>query len=333
MKYEKEQIQELCSHFNLLDYIEEEYHPIRRGNEYAFRCPLHDDDHPSASINPETNEWFCHRCHIGGGVIQWFIKVEHLTFDDTIEKLKGLTGIDIRPTYTASSYKFFKELKGMTEQERPTVNRELLPDSYMDRFDIPAEGEPHEWIKEGIVPEMIQKYGIRIDQRGNRIVYPVYDNNGKLIGAKGRTRFDGYKLLGLTKYINYTKIRKTDFFAGMYENRQAIIDSGECIVVEGLKSVMKIDSYGYSNCIAAETSILNDDQAKILIQMGVKDCVLAFDQDVTEREAMKSANKLKRFMNVYLVIDRNGLLSEKQSPCDCGKEIWDRLYNERRKVV
>lgn len=333
MKYEREQLEELCSHFNLLEYVEEDYEPVRKGNDYMIHCPCHVDKTASLSIKADGSSFYCHSCHRGGGAIQWFMKIEGMNFYDAVDKLKQLTGVDIRPTETASSFKFFKELKGITEHETKTVEREILSDDYLDRFAIPADGEPHEWLEEGITSDMIRKYNIRIDQIGNRIVYPVYDNEDRLIGAKGRTRFENYKLLGLTKYINFKKIGTTDFFQGMHENRKAIIDSGECIVVEGIKSVMKIDGFGYQNAVAAETSIINDDQAKILIKMGVKNCVLAFDQDVNETEAMKSANKLKRFMNVYLIIDRNGLLQSKQSPCDCGKGVWDQLYRERRKVV
>jgi DNA primase len=96
---------------------------------------------------------------------------------------------------------------------------------------------------------------------------------------------------------------------------------------------MKVDGFGYNNAVSAETSVLNDDQARVLIELGCRDIVFAFDQDVSFNDALKSARKVKHWANCYVMYDRNGLLQAKDSPCDRGKEVWDRLYKERQKIV
>ena len=334
VSYDREQIKELCDRFNLFEYIDENYEVARYGDECMVHCPAHVDKNASLAVNTKTNEFYCHSCHAGGGPIQWFMKIEKLSFQQAVDKLSDLTGVEVKKTYKPSSLKFFNELKSIDEMQfYVPPERQILTLDYYNQFEIPPDGEPAEWITEGISQEMIRKYDIRLDTKGNRIVYKVYDNDDNFIAVKGRTRFANYKLLGITKYINYQRISKTDYLQGMHENRNNIIKSGECIVLEGIKSVMKIDSFGYSNAVAIETSVLNDDQARILIKLGCHDIVFAFDQDVSFGDALKSANKVKQWTNCYIMYDRDGLLQQKDSPCDRGKEIWDRLYKERRKVV
>lgn len=336
MGYEREQINELCSHLDLVEYVGRDYELKRNGDEYSLHCPCHKDLNPSMYISKTKNSFYCHSCRRKGGPLQWLISIENLTFAQAIEKLKKLTGIDIIATETASSLKFFKSMFGITHKCQKEVVRQILPEAYLNQFQVPPDGEPHEWIAEGITQEMIRKYNVLLDPRSNKIVYPVRDNDGNLIGAKGRTRFKDYKLLGIKKYSNYTRIGTTDFFQGMYENRTSILQKSEIIIFESIKSVMLADGWGYDNCVAAETSLINDYQAKILIKMGIKNVVVAFDNDVDYEAILSVANKIKRYVNVFIICDDKGLLgdkTEKLSPCDRGREIWEELYREKKRIV
>jgi hypothetical protein len=98
---------------------------------------------------------------------------------------------------------------------------------------------------------------------------------------------------------------------------------------------MKVEEWGYDNWLASETSCLNDEQVKILIDMKIKNIVIAFDNDDEIDKIMECTKLLKKFTNVYYIHDRNKLLGKKEdkmSPCDAGKEIWETLYNERVKI-
>ena len=90
---------------------------------------------------------------------------------------------------------------------------------------------------------------------------------------------------------------------------------------------------------SSETSYLNDDQVLILIKLNVKDVIIAYDNDVDFTKIKKCTAKLKRFVNVYVVLDRKskkdkllGSSEDKLSPVDKGREVWETLYRERRKV-
>ena len=332
MDYDSEELKSVCDSFDLLNYIEQSgYEPKRRGDEYVMSCPIHaNDDTPSLFISPEKQRWYCFGCKNKGSIIDWFIKVEHLTYRQAVDKLCRLTGAELKPMQTASSLAFFKSL---IREPPKMVDREILPESYYDQFEVPMEGEPKLWLDEGIKPEMIRKYNIRINRKANRIMYPVYDNNDNLIGAKGRTMFQNYKILGISKYMNMKPIGALDYFQGMHENRAAVLQKGEAIIFEGIKSVMLADGFGYSNCISAETSVINDAQARILIEMGIRDVVIAFDSDVTNDKLRPSVDKLRNFVNLYVIKDKRKLLGEKMSPVDIGENVWKELYMERVKYV
>ena len=333
MKYDREKIKELASQVNLLEYASRHYFFKRAGGNWYTNCPLHQDDTPSLSINEEDNYFYCFSCKRGGSIIQWFQYFEGLSYDESVQKLCRIldTSLDeckvIEHTDTMNVYE--KLIKKPSQKKRKEVTREILDDSAFDRFD---DDTPAEWVAEGIDADVMKKFNIRIDNRSNRIVYPVYDADLNLIGFKGRTRFSDYKTLGIMKYQNYNKIGTTDFFAGMKENKENIIKKNEVIIFEGIKSVMKVYPWGYTNCLAAETSKLNDKQIEILIKMHIKNIIIAFDSDVDINSIVKNLSLLRMVANVYVIKNKHNLLDNKMSPCDKGKDVFDTLYEERVRI-
>ena len=135
--------------------------------------------------------------------------------------------------------------------------------------------------------------------------------------------------------MNYQKIGTIDYFVGMKENQDSIRRKDEAIIFEGIKSGMKVEAWGYDNWLASETSYLNDEQVSILIQMQIKNVVIAFDNDVPLTKIQACIGILRKFTNVYVILDTKRILgdpSEKLSPCDKGREIWEELYSQRKKV-
>jgi len=320
-----EQLEELCQNFDLLEYVEQDHQVTKKGNKYFTQCTLHVDDTPSLAIYPETNSYYCFSCKRGGDAISYLRQYEGLSFDDAVAKVSGITGFTVTPK--SESILLLKKMKRNSEKKDEEVNREILPEEYYtSRF---TDEIPNEWLEEGISVEAMKKYEVRVDNKSNRIVYPVYDSNYNLIGVKGRTRFANYKTLGLAKYMNYTKIGTVDYFSGMKQSEKYIRESGEIIIFEGIKSCMKAWDYGYYNTVAAETSALSNAQIKLLVKMRVKNVVIAFDSD---QKQLHGIDKLRCLTNVYVIRDRQGLLGEKMSPVDAGKEVWEKLYADRRRV-
>lgn len=331
MKIDQDRLQELCDKIDLLEYADKTVEFKKRGSdEYAAHCPRHQDDTPSLMITPSKNLFYCHSCRVGGNIINWLMTFEHLDWNAAIDKASKLAGIDIKNLKTCDAVSYFKSIKKSQQEAIKFVDdRQILPYSYYDQF---SKEIPEEWVEEGISAEVMSRYDIRIDHNSNRIVYPVWDNCGNLIGCKGRTRFKNYKELNIKKYLNYTKIQSTDYFMGMRENKDNIIKSSQVIIFEGLKSVMKVESWGYTNCLAAETSHINNAQSAILVSLGVKECVVAFDKGVSLQEIKSTTKLLRRFTNVSVIYDKWGLLEDKDSPCDKGVKVFKELYDRRVRI-
>lgn len=334
MDYDREALEKMVENIDLLDYASHSFDFKPRGRDsYATHCPLHVDLTESLFITPSKNLFHCFSCGVGGSVLQWMTQIEKLPFKTAINKISELTGTDVSCLQKCSALIFYKEIKrNHEEQNKSPIERTILPENAMDQF---ADEVPEEWLSEGISADVMKKYNIRIDKRGNRIVYPVYDANYNLIGFKGRTRFKNYKDMRIAKYMNYVPVGKVDYFVGMKENRSEIINGKSVFIFEGIKSGMKVESWGYKNWLASETSWLNSDQVRLLIKLGVKDVIIAYDNDVPIKKIRECTEMLRRFVNVYVIEDKNRLLGspeDKMSPCDRGREIWEQLYKERIKL-
>ena len=136
--------------------------------------------------------------------------------------------------------------------------------------------------------------------------------------------------------MNYYPVGDLDYLQGFCFKKDIIQQYKEIIIFESLKSVMKLDSYGQPNSVSSETSELTIFQVKAIIGLHC-DVVIAFDNDVSLEKILdkETIQLLMRFVNVYVVIDQKGLLgkvSDKNSPVDKGKDIWNRLYQTKIKL-
>lgn len=336
-KYDNDVLLELCSKIDLLDYASKSMDFEKRGTDsFAAHCCLHTDKTPSLVITPSKNLFHCFSCGCGGNIINWMMTFENMTFNEAVNKMVSLVGIDIKKLKQCEALSFYKSIHRAMQKKTQNVNgqnRKVLDLSSMEQY---KDEIPEEWEAEGISPFVMKKYNIRIDDKANRIVYPVYDSAYNLIGFKGRTRFKNYKAMNIKKYQNYQKIGTTNFFIGMKENHDSIKAHDTVIIFEGIKSGMKVESWGQCDFwLASETSCLNEEQIKILIQLQVKNVIIAYDNDVPLRKIQENIKKLKKFTNVYAVYDRCRILgdkSEKLSPCDKGEEIWNKLLNQKLRL-
>lgn len=333
--YDPELLEEIRENVDFVEYIESTgmIELQKRRNDYYGSCPLHEDITPSFSVNPDENFFYCFSCHRGGDIFAFMQEYEDLTFDEAVEKGMALAGIDGKKLCKSDSMVWLKRLRKQKKNKKGNVEHEILSESVLNSFKKqPAE----EWIEEGI-PSNVQKFfEIQIDEKSDRIIYPVRDELGHLINVKGRTRKPDYKIRGINKYINYYPVEELDYLQSLDKLKNKILAKGEVIVFESIKSTMKAFSWGYKNSVSAESHNLKKEQIRKLIKMGV-DVVLAYDSDVDywEPDIRKQIETLKQFTNVYIIEDRNKLLGgaeAKNAPVDKGREVWEKLYEEKRKI-
>lgn len=328
--YDQDKLDRIKENILLEDYISQ-YVDLKpqRGNLFGL-CPFHDEDTPSFAVNPKEGYYHCFGCNCGGNIFTFIMKKEGLSFAEAVEKASKIAGVEIDTFEKSETLDVMRRINKRIEYsngEHKIIDRRIY-DAYADYID-------ESWVKEGIKPEMFGRYEIKLDNKKNRIIYPVYSNDNQLINIKGRTLYEDYKTLKIPKYINYFKVGCMDYLQGLHLTRDAIRQTNEVIVFEGIKSCMKAEGYGYHNVVSAETCRLTKEQIKLLVSLKCN-VIIAFDKDKSLSDFYdKGVKMLSRFTNVYYINDVGNLLGapeEKNAPVDKGKEVWEQLYKNVKAV-
>jgi DNA primase len=327
-------LQQINENADLFGYVSQTMELEKKGNDYWAHCPLHTDLTPSLSFTPAKNSYYCFSCGKSGGIIGYLIDFEKMKFEDAVEKAAKLANLDLSKMCHSKTITFLKKLRALAMKPKSAYEHRILDDSELDKYQI----EPvKEWLDEGIEQDVMDLFGVRVDTWQNRIIYPVYDICGNLINIKARTRYKNYKQMKIPKYINYFQVGVMDYFQGLNTTLKYVLDANEIIIFESVKSVMKAYGWGYKNCASAEKHTLTKEQIDLLVKLRVN-IVFAYDCDVDYRSSdiRQDIDKLKRVTNVFVIEDRKKLLGgkdTKNAPVDCGEEIWETLYSQKRKVV
>lgn len=322
-------LEELLGRADIVEYVSQYVELVFKNGEYWGHSPFNEKDmNPSFSVNKEKQVYMDFSSGKSGGILGFIQEYHKCSFCEAIQILKEYLNIDEKTIYieTPQIIKTLKRYKICQKKEKK-IERKVLPQDYMDKF---SDHKITLWEEEGISPEIMEKYGVRYDTQKDVICFPVYDTNGNLINVKGRNVSPEWKKLGLSKYFYYFKVKVLDYMWGFNFKKDIIKSSGEIIIFEGEKSVMKMDGWGIENSVAICNGALTDEQLIILIKLGVN-VVFALDKD---KDPTKDENikKLTRYCVVEYIKDTKNLLGEKDSPCDKGLEVWNTLYKERRRL-
>lgn len=334
IQYTDEMLAAINEKADLISYASQTMDLEKRGDDYFTHCPKHEDKTPSLSFNPEKNYYYCFSCGVSGQIINFLKDFEGLSFIEAVQKASKIANVDMNSMCFSNTIAFLRKVEKLHQKKREKYHHEIISVSEYNKYI--RETIP-EWLNEGITQESMDRFGIRADTFQNRIIYPVYDIEGNLINIKGRTRYENFKELRIPKYMNYFPVGVMDYFQGLNLTLPDVQKQNEIIIFESIKSVMKADGWGYHNCASAEKHTLTNEQIELLASLKVN-VVFAYDTDVNyaRNEVKQNIDKLKRLTNVYIITDPNKLLggsSTKNAPVDLGPQIWETLYDEKKKVV
>lgn len=208
------------------------------------------------------------------------------------------------------------------------------------------------WEKEGISFDAMDKFGIKFDMIRNRMVIPIYDDKGVFLGAKVRN-FNQEEIENGRKYmplIHNNEIYTYDkgkILYGLNFNKKNIKNAKRAIIFESEKSTILYESlYVGNKAVSIGGSNVSIYQTELLKQYKVETVVLALDNDYSLLpnengeydkyfglyKMLKEANKLDaKGFNVEIVYDwEQSFLENKDAPIDKGREIWNKLYRNRK---
>lgn len=326
------ELSELIESIDILEYVSQFTEFTEKNGEYWALSPLKEENTPSFSVRREQGTFYDFSSGVGGNVLTFARFYFKCGYAEAIEKLKEYAGLDaeIKPHRKLAATEVAKRYASPKKTPK-TSKATVLPDDYMERYEK-RDDKLAVWEREGISRASMDKFQVFYDSFSDRLVYPIRNPEGKIVNVGGRTLDPDWKEKGLRKYTYFRGWEGgMNLIYGLPENHACIMSSREVILFEGCKSVLLADTWGIHNCGALLTSHLSNNQMKILARLGCR-VIFALDKDVPVRED-HNIKRLKQFVDVYYVYDKNNLLDEKDAPVDKGMETWKILYEDRRRYL
>ena len=322
MKFPKEYLEEIKQRIKVSDIVGSSVQLKRRGREFVGLSPFSKEKSPSFTINDEKGFYHCFSSGEHGNIFDFLVKVEKLNFGDAVRKLAAKAGMP--------AFKFTKEnievenkrkkydeiltialqhyQKNFSENDsvKKYAHGRGLTQEILSTFKIGYSGEyglnvsmfsgfnQKELIESGVF-FYDEKNNKLIDRFKNRLIFPIFDYNNKVIGFGGRALSQNY----LAKYINSPE---TEFFKkgfNLYnlnnaknENKQ----SGNVFVVEGYMDAISLYQAGFKNVVATLGTAMTESHLN-LVWRYFNDPVVCFDGD---RSGQNAAHKISEKLIAYM---------------------------------
>ena len=186
------------------------------------------------------------------------------------------------------------------------------------------------FFEDGISIETQKEFQIGFDKQTKRVIFPIRNLKGELVGLKGRTTTNHEnKYMYIYPYTAYQRAILFNYHRAIEYAKGA----GEVIIFEAEKSPMQMHSMDIYNCMGVGHNCVDITpyQLKILKDMHV-DIIVAPDNGVDFEKLKYNYKEIGYFRNIYAIIDKDNLLKDKDSPSDNGIEIWSELYRNRIKL-
>ncbi len=319
--FPEELIDEVKDNNEIIDVISEYIQVKSSGSSHKALCPFHSENTPSFVINREKQIYKCFGCGEGGDVVRFIMKIENLDFIESVKLLAKRANIEIKSTESSEEFKaqikeknLFYEINrkvglyfyhNLTKIPNPALeyltNRGITPKA-LASFGLGYANNSWDDLvlylqKEGYQLEDIQKCGlIRANKQNgyydyfrNRIMFPIFNIRGEVVGFGGRVLDDA-----LPKYLNSpeTKIfNKSNTLYGLNFARKNI-SNGQIILVEGYMDVIALHQAGFKNAVASLGTSLTKYHGQLLKKY-CDEIILCFDGDTAGIKAtMRSVDIL-----------------------------------------
>lgn len=233
----------------------------------------------------------------------------------------------------------YQSLKDRYRIKKKQVELEKYPSGILDIF---MKNYPVEWLNDGISRRAMDKYNIKYSVSQNKIIIPHYDINNNLIGIRGRA-LNEWEIENIGKYMPiqiekkwYTHPLSLNLY-GLNHTKENIKKYGICYIGEAEKFCLQSESFSFPNCSCAVCgSQFNKYQLDILMKnCRPKEIVICFDKEEKDKEDkyfFKLYNLCKKYINyckMSFIYDTENLLKLKESPTDCGENIFKKLLEKR----
>ena len=304
----QDKILEIRQANDIVDVISSYVSLTKRGKNYFGICPFHDDTNPSMSVSRDKQIYKCFSCGASGNVFNFVMDYENVDFKEAASILAKKAGITFSKGSVSSTTKYDKyyEMYSVAlKLYQNNINSSLAKDaiSYLNNRGISKEIIKEFKIglaldrnaltdiltKKGYSALEIENYGLGDGYKDlyfNRIMFPLFDTNNKVVGFSGRV----YNTSSDRKYINTKEtpiFKKGELLYNYYNAKDAARLSKSIILVEGFMDVIRLYTIGIKNVVALMGTALTKQQITLLKRLS-NNIYLCLDGDGPGRHATLS---------------------------------------------
>jgi len=347
-------VDELVSRTDIVDLVGSYVRLNKKGNNYWGLCPFHSEKTASFSVSPDKQICYCFGCHKGGGAINFLMELENLSFVEAVQQLAQRAGLQVPESdydrgrkekrerllemnKEAARY-FHSQLyspqgvqaldylrrRGLSQATLTNFGLGFAPDSWDGLLNALAEkGYDKKTVLEGGLAVSNDK-GRIYDRFRNRVIFPIIDVRGSVIGFGGRVMDDPKP-----KYLNspegpvYNKSRNL-FALNIAKKSKA----GRIILTEGYMDTIALHQAGFDCAVASLGTALTADHAQLLARY-TKEAVIAYDGDGAGVAAAQRAIPLLEKAGLKVkVLQMRGAKDPDEFIKAYGKDAFAKLLDE-----
>jgi DNA primase len=308
-------VDQIRERIDIVELIGQHVNLRKSGRNFTGLCPFHQEKTPSFVVFPENQSFHCFGCGAGGDAFGFTMQNDHVDFRQALEQLAARTWVELRPSapppppdeverherllrINSGAANWFAHVLWNSELGAP--GREILEQRGVDR--TTAERfklgyAPESWdelqnymAKRDVTPDELVAAGLAAEREGGgsydrfraRLMFPIQDKEGRIIGFGGRAMGDDKP-----KYLNTRQTAIFDKGANLYAlhlAQEAIRREREVVVVEGYMDAIAAHQFGFENVVASMGTALTNAQVR-LVRRSVDRILLALDSDAAGQMA------------------------------------------------
>jgi DNA primase len=307
-------IDDLLSRIDIVDVIDARVPLKKAGKDYKACCPFHEEKTPSFTVSQDKQFYHCFGCGVHGSAIGFLMDYEHMSFPEAVKDLAQRAGVTVphdtqhsqdKPDVTAplldvlgQADRFYRRMlrehpqaeEAIDYLKRRGLSGEIAADFGLgfapDGWDnlLKAVGTTEDARAALLAAGLLVKKdaGGYYDRFRHRVMFPIHDHRGRLIGFGGRVLDQGEP-----KYLNSPEtplFHKGRELYGLYHARDALKRTGRALVVEGYMDVVALAQFGLDYAVATLGTATTRDHLERLFRY-VPEVVFCFDGDRAGREA------------------------------------------------
>ncbi len=318
-------INDIRSKIDIVDLISEYVPLTKKGQYYWGVCPFHNDKNPSMSVDPKRQTYNCWSCHNSGNVFNFLEQIENIDFKDALKILGERVGITVNNFISQSDKKYskyyeiydiaakFYQLMLNTESgtealeylKKRNINTDIIKEFGIG-LALDEKNKLSKYLKEKKYDtNTINELGLSNGENDifiNRIMFPLEDRNGRIVGFSGRIYTD----VKFSKYMNTKEtliFRKGSCLYHYYASREYVRQEKYVIVMEGFMDVIRASTIGIKNTVALMGTAMTEEQMSLLKKLSLN-IYLCLDGDDPGLDAMLHNGELleKAGINVKIIM-------------------------------